>query len=168
MNKSKAKPFTQYCFEDKRFDPNKTALIYPKNPMNPNNRQEINVSYGELFERSERCAAFLKKMGFQKGDRAVVFVDICKELYEIIFAINRLGGTLVYLDAWTDKYQFDIVCQTSEPKVFFAKGKAHILRLMIKACSKIPIKVVVQSKFSILYWAYNYEKEISSYLPDPG
>ncbi|WP_372368612.1 AMP-binding protein [Candidatus Uabimicrobium sp. HlEnr_7] len=160
--KMKAKSLAEKVFNNETFQPSKTALIYQENPKDINRRKELAITYGELEMGSARCASFLKKIGFQKGDRAIVFVSLSAELYEIIFAISRLGGVLVFLDAWTGIEQFDQVCQLSQPKVFFGTTKAHSLRLMSRACSKIPHKVIVGKKY---FPGYSYKKEMAKSKP---
>ena len=135
--------FSQYIFKNTRFDPDRPALIYQINPLIAEKRKERKFTYGGLRERSSRLAFFLKSVGLKKGDSAVVLVPLSAELYEILFGLNRLGVTAVFFDAWASLDNVAEACSIIKPKVFFGRPKAHLLRLLTKAISTIPIKIFI-------------------------
>ena len=55
------------------------------------------MTYGELWQAVNQCAAGLQALGVQKGDRVALFTPMCPELIVAFFAVIRLGGLVLPL-----------------------------------------------------------------------
>ncbi|MDX1686359.1 MAG: long-chain fatty acid--CoA ligase [Candidatus Promineifilaceae bacterium] len=68
-----------------RNHPNETAIIFKGNRL----------SYGELNEMADAVAAFLAANGFQKGDRAVLFMSNTPQFVVSYFGVLKAGGIVI-------------------------------------------------------------------------
>src|SRR4029078_11560355 len=57
----------------------------------------ISVSYGQLAERSARCAGMLRARGVSAGDRVGVMLPNGPEFVALLYAAWRLGAVVVPL-----------------------------------------------------------------------
>ena len=55
------------------------------------------MTYAELWQAVNQCAAGLQALGVQKGDRVALFLPMCPELIVAFFAVIRLGGVVLPL-----------------------------------------------------------------------
>ena len=55
------------------------------------------MTYAELRQAVNECAAGLRALGVQKGDRVALFMPMCPELIVVFFAVIRLGGIVLPL-----------------------------------------------------------------------
>ena len=56
---------------------------------------ELKVSFQSLKERSNKAANFLKRQGLRKGDRVLLMMPSCVELFEIFLGAMKLGCVLI-------------------------------------------------------------------------
>ena len=68
---------------------NKTALIWVPEPLN---EKTIKLSYGELFEKVNKCAKMLRKLGVKKGDAVAIYLPLVPELVISMLACTRIGA----------------------------------------------------------------------------
>ena len=73
--------------------------------------RERSLSYGELWERTARCAAFLAGEGVSRGDRVALVLGNRTAYLETVFAAAQLGAIAVpinaRLTAWEIRRAFD-------------------------------------------------------------
>lgn len=55
------------------------------------------VTYGQLWRETNRCANALLTLGIVKGDRVGLFMPMCPELIAAFFAIIKIGGIVLPL-----------------------------------------------------------------------
>jgi acetyl-CoA synthetase len=55
------------------------------------------LTYAELWQAVNQCAAGLQALGVQKGDRVALFLPMCPELIVVFFAAIRLGAVVLPL-----------------------------------------------------------------------
>jgi len=135
--------YADAVFNQANFDPDRAALIYQLNPVDAKKRSEVTLTYGALAGNSARLASFLGSNGLKKGDCALVGIPLGAELYEILFALNRLGMVAVFLDAWSSPESIARTCRRIKPKAFFGIPKAHRLRWVIKPLASIALQIIV-------------------------
>jgi acyl-CoA synthetase (AMP-forming)/AMP-acid ligase II len=105
-------------------------------------------SYGQLFRDIAATGDNLKKAGFTKGDRVIVFVPMSYELYVVCLSLAYIGAVSVFIDAWADKDRLSKACLVVNPKGFIGSLKAQILRINPEI-RKIPVKKNISSLVSI-------------------
>lgn len=75
-----------------RHDPNKVAFTCIDADLNA-----VDITYGELRERSEKVASALSKIGVQPGDRVATLMSKSPEMLATLLGIWRLGAVEVPL-----------------------------------------------------------------------
>lgn len=101
------------------------------------------ITWAELMERVEHASRGLSDRGFEQGDRALLFIPMSVDLYVAMFAVFRLGGVAVFLDAFARQTQLEACAQLADPKAFFGSPEAHILRAFLpNSIGTIPLQVV--------------------------
>lgn len=120
------------------------------------------VTFGALIDRTHRVAALLRSWGIGAGDRVLILVPMCPDLYAIILGVAQIGAIAVFLDPWVGRAQLDAACAAAAPKAFFGIPKAHLLRVMSPAFRRIPRCVVVSDG-----WLGNgFRRQVAAQTPD--
>jgi acetyl-CoA synthetase len=55
------------------------------------------LTYADLWQSVNQCAAGLLALGIRKGDRVAMFMPMCPELVTLFFAVIRVGGVVLPL-----------------------------------------------------------------------
>jgi acetyl-CoA synthetase len=55
------------------------------------------MTYAQLWQAVNQCAAGLRALGIRKGDRVALFMPMCPELATVFFAVIRVGGIVLPL-----------------------------------------------------------------------
>ncbi|MCP4131575.1 MAG: AMP-binding protein [bacterium] len=126
--------------ENAKKNPEKIALIDHKKGTFKK-PEYVKITYKQIVDDVIATAANLKKAGFNKGDRIIVFVPMSYSLYVIVLAILYIGAVAVFVDAWADRDRLSKACQVVNPKGFIGALKAHLLRVN-PDIRKIPIKLI--------------------------
>lgn len=124
-------------------NPEKTALIDRKTSIFKKPVYQ-HITYSRLFKDITATAVNLKKSGFVKGDRIIVFVPMSYSLYVLCLAVSYIGAVSVFIDAWADKDRLSKACKVVNPKGFIGTLKAQILRINPEI-RKIPLKKTASS-----------------------
>ncbi|HTP50919.1 MAG TPA: AMP-binding protein [Anaeromyxobacteraceae bacterium] len=56
---------------------------------------EVRLSYLELAERSNRVAVFLRRTGVERGDRVLMMLPNCVQIWEVMLAAMKLGAVVI-------------------------------------------------------------------------
>lgn len=56
---------------------------------------EIRLSFAQMAERSSRIANFLRAQGIRRGDRVLLMLPNCVELWDAMLAVMKLGAVLL-------------------------------------------------------------------------
>lgn len=91
--------------------PEKTAFIYRATPDNAT----ASMSYADLYNRTQRVATGLYKLGITKGKVVLVFIPLSPELYVTIAALQYLGAIPAFLDSWTDQEHLEHAIRNAQP-----------------------------------------------------
>jgi acyl-CoA synthetase (AMP-forming)/AMP-acid ligase II len=101
------------------------------------------ITWKALMARVEKTSRGLAERGFSKGDKALLFVPMSVDLYVAMFAVFRLGGTAVFLDAFARQTQLENCAKLAGPRAFFGSPEAHFLRNFLPdTLGSIAIQVV--------------------------
>jgi acyl-CoA synthetase (AMP-forming)/AMP-acid ligase II len=115
--------------------PNKIALVF----------QDKTITFKELDLKSGYLANYLKKKGVEKYDRVIVMIPISSNLFYTIFALIKLGATIVFIDPKMKFKNIGNSCKISSPKAFIGGKKANLLKFYSKSIRKIPIKITLKN-----------------------
>src|SRR5437764_2030118 len=100
-------------------------------------------SFADLENRSCRAARLLTDAGLQPGDAVLVFHPMSAELYVALLALFRQRLVAMFLDPSAGRDHIERCCVMHPPKALIAGTKAHLLRLVVPALRRIPVKVVI-------------------------
>ena len=114
-----------------------------------NSMREYNaLTFGELDSRAARYAAGLHRVGIRKGVRTVLMVTPGLDFFALVFALFRVGATLVLIDPGIDKRALKKCLAECKPEAFVGVPLAHVARLVFRdALSTVKIKVTVGPKW---------------------
>lgn len=112
--------------------PERTAIIH----------RGKSVTYGELAARVRVRAGLLKRKGIKPGDRLLVFVPMTIGLYEILLAIFHLGGTAVFLDAWSNRNRLEQALEIAGCRGLIGIPRAFLLLLRSAGLRRVPVKLL--------------------------
>lgn len=98
-------------------------------------------TYSQMMADIRLVASRLRKKGFKKGDRIVVFTPMSYELYVIVLAVFYIGAVTVFMDAWASRERLTQACHTVKPKGFVGCLKAQLL-MIVPEIRKIPVKIL--------------------------
>ncbi len=56
---------------------------------------EVKLSYAELAERSNRVATYFRRHGVERGDRILLMLGNCVQIWEVMLAAMKLGAAVV-------------------------------------------------------------------------
>jgi olefin beta-lactone synthetase len=101
------------------------------------------TTFAELDFAAARVARLLTNHGLQPGDAVLVFHPMSAELYVALLALFRLRLVAMFLDPSAGREHIERCCVMNPPKALIAGTKAHLLRLIVPALRRIPIKFVI-------------------------
>lgn len=99
------------------------------------------VSFRELADRTARVAGGLAAHGLRPANAALLYLPMSVELYTTLLAVCRAGALAVFLDPWLTRRQCEAAIAATNPLMFIAVTRAHLLRLRSRAMRTIPVKV---------------------------
>lgn len=123
--------------EQTRLRPNAPAII-----DSHRGRSRL-TSFAELDLAACRLARLLTNHGLQPGDAVLVFHPMSAELYVALLALFRQRLVAMFLDPSAGRAHVERCCVMHPPKALIAGTKAHLLRLVVPAVRRIPLKVVI-------------------------
>ncbi len=104
--------FTSFLEANALYYKEKPAIIFPKSG-------EV-ISYGSLLERVNRLAGGLKRIGVNKGDRALISSGNAPETIISYFAAWRIGAVAVPANPDFKAEEFAYLIKDSEPRAIIA------------------------------------------------
>jgi acyl-CoA synthetase (AMP-forming)/AMP-acid ligase II len=128
-----------------KIHPDKIAIIEKRRGIigGPDYRK---FTYSQMMTDIRVVASRLRKKGFKKGDRIVVFTPMSYELYVIVLAVFYIGAVTVFMDAWASRERLTQACLTVKPKGFIGCLKAQLL-MIVPEIRKIPVKILDRQLF---------------------
>ena len=125
--------------ENIKKQPDKKAIIFPTET----------ITFRELDEQSGFLAQYLKQKKIKKGDRVVVILPISPMLFYIIFALIKVGATVVFINPHMSLKNINNSIKISKSRAFIGNTKTSFLRFLSRAMSGIPIKITLREKKNI-------------------
>lgn len=116
---------TQLLHEQAGRNPRRTAIL------SPTKGGDETISLGKLAQDVAQIGTFLKSEGFQPGDRILVMVPICPDLYRILLGLFAAGLTATFIDPAAGRKQIAAALEVADPVAFIGTPKAQLLRLLI-------------------------------------
>ena len=113
--------------------PDKTALF----DLKTGNK----LTFTQIDEKSDEICSYLKKKGFEKGDKIVVFVPIGTEFYLILTAIFKMGLQAVFIDPYAGIEHINRCCEMILPDGIIGSGKTLLKGFFLKGIRKINKKI---------------------------
>ena len=95
-------------------------------------REYESLTFSELDSRAGRYAAGLHRVGIRKGVRTVLMVTPGLEFFALVFALFRVGATMVLIDPGIDKRALKACLAEVEPEAFVGVPLAHVARLVFR------------------------------------
>ena len=123
--------------EQTRLRPNAAAII------DTHRGRSRTTTFVELDRAAARVARLLVNHGLQPGDAVLVFHPMSAELYVTLLALFRLRLVAMFLDPSAGREHIERCCVMNPPKALIAGTKAHLLRLVVPALRRIPMKFVI-------------------------
>jgi len=96
--------------KDAKLFPNKEAIVF----------QEVRLTYKSLYERTNRIANALIRLGIRKGDRVAVLMQNCHQYAELYFAIPKCGAIIVPLNYRLSVDELAWILKNAEPDIVIA------------------------------------------------
>mgnify|MGYP003665515393 CR=1 FL=1 len=121
--------------------PYETIATWDGNLETPLEHQSVSVA--ELDALVGKLAHSFKKLGVEKGDRAIIFVPMSLYLYASMFALQKLGAMAVFLDSWARRDQMGAAAAVVDAKIMVSVDKAFQYLGEINEIGKIPLKICV-------------------------
>ncbi|MCO4772902.1 MAG: AMP-binding protein [Deltaproteobacteria bacterium] len=107
-------------------------------------REYRSLTFRELDSRAARYAAGLHRVGIRKGVKTVLMVTPGLDFFALVFALFRVGATLILIDPGIDKRALKKCLAEVEPEAFVGVSLAHVARLVFRdALSSVKINVTV-------------------------
>jgi len=148
---------------------NKTALIWVPEPLN---EKIVKLSYEELFEKVNKCANMLKKLGVKKGDTVAIYLPLVPELVISMLACTRIGAmhTVVFSAFAPNALQARIIDGNSRILItcdgYYRKGKKiDLLSNAKKSLKGTKVKKILvverleNKKYAKPYYSFHEELE---------
>lgn len=123
---------TSIFLEQARRTPDAIALI---------DRDNSQISYGDLADSVRRTAGYLQRQGIHRGDRVLIFVPMSIDLYRTVLALFYLGATVVFLDEWVNRKRLALCCELVSCKAIIGSKKALALTWFLKPLRRLSIRL---------------------------
>ena len=123
--------------EQARLRPNAPAIIDTRRG------RSRTMTFAELDLAAARVARLLVNNGLEPGDAVLVFHPMSAELYVALLALFRLRLVAMFLDPSAGREHIERCCVMHPPRALIAGTKAHLLRLIVPALRRIPVKFVI-------------------------
>lgn len=109
--------------------PNKPAVV---EAVKGSIREYRSLTFAELDSLAGRYAAGLHRIGIRKGTRTVLMVTPGLDFFALVFALYRVGATMVLIDPGIDKKALAACLAEVEPEAFVGVPLAQVARLVFR------------------------------------
>ena len=126
--------------------PERQALIIPhhQQPLAHCPATEV-LTYAELVTRAAGYADFLRAEGVGVGDRVLLLMPVCADLYAAVTAIYSVGAAAVLIDPGMGIQRVRLSLQSAKPKAMVSTARFLRFRFLLPELWKIPIKLSLNS-----------------------
>ncbi len=103
-------------------NPSRTALILPQQWDDSGATVCESIAYGPLQRRIAAFSKGFERAGWTRGDRVVVMIPLCIDLYAFVLALMASGMTPVLIDAGMGVRKVLQAIQTAKPRAIVSVG----------------------------------------------
>lgn len=114
--------------------PNKTAVRFPVGNADGYKYEDLNFS--ELEAKINKYANGLKKTGFKKGQKVLLFVRPSLEFHALVFAIFKIGAVPLLIDPGMGRKNLLNAIKEVSPEGLVAEPEVHFLSLIFRDAFK--------------------------------
>jgi olefin beta-lactone synthetase len=108
------------------------------------------VTFGELWDRVDRCSAGLLRSGLRAGDRAICMIPMSVDLYVVLLGLMKAGAVAVFVDPWIGMAQIAAFSAFAEPRAWLGVPRSHVLRLFQGRLRHLPVSVTTGTRLGPL------------------
>ena len=108
------------------------------------------VTFGELWDRVDRCSVGLLRSGLRAGDRAICMIPMSVDLYVVLLGLMKAGAVAVFVDPWIGMAQIAAFSAFAEPRAWIGVPRSHVLRLFQGRLRHLPVSVTTGSRLGPL------------------
>ncbi len=108
------------------------------------------VSFGDLWDRVDRCSAGLLRDGLKPGDRAICMIPMSVDLYVVLLGLMKAGAVAVFVDPWIGMAQIAAFSAFAEPRAWVGVPRSHALRTFQKSLRRLPVTITTGSRLGPL------------------
>ncbi len=101
---------------------------------------EHSVTFAELDKSSDELALYFKKQGLKYNDTALVLHSMCIELYNIIFALFKLGVKAMLVDPSSGLPFMETCFEIERPHALITSSRGSLLPFVSGGVQDIPMK----------------------------
>ena len=83
---------------------------------------DLKISYGEILEKVDKLAAYLKEQGIEEGDKIALFLRNSPEFIYTIFAASKIGAIAVPVNTFLKSEELDYILKDSAAKILVASA----------------------------------------------
>lgn len=109
---------------------------------------ELNLNYGDLFQRVEKCVALFHHLDLKVGDRVVLLCADEAETSVFFIATLLAGLSLVVLDPRASNSEIVLIINTAEPAVIFMDDEKSKDVLNISIDTGVPLYRIRKQGFA--------------------
>ncbi len=99
----------------------RSAFFFPERPAI--SQAEVEISYGQLNDRSNRIATGLIKMGIRAGDRIGLCAPNSADWITFYFGVLKAGAVAITLSSLLKQDELTLLLNHSKPRVIFTTGE---------------------------------------------
>jgi len=101
---------------------------------------ERSVTFEQLDKSSDQLAIYFRKQGIKYNDTALVLHTMCIELYNIIFALFKLGVKAMLVDPSSGLPFMETCFELERPHALITSSRGSLLPFVSTAVQNIPMK----------------------------
>lgn len=99
------------------------------------------LTFGELWDRTDRFSTGLAKAGLVPGDRVICLVPMSLDLYAVLLGILKAGGIAVFVDPWVGLRQVAAFASFAEPRAYVGIPRSQWVRFLEPALRRLPLTI---------------------------
>ena len=109
--------------------PDKSAVIFPHFNKLLDRYDYTHLSFKELEIKASKFAQQLVKLGFNKGDKTLLFLKPSLDFHAMVFALFKVGIIPIFIDPGMGKKNLLKCIKDSHPVGMIAEKEIHIIKI---------------------------------------
>jgi acyl-CoA synthetase (AMP-forming)/AMP-acid ligase II len=112
--------------------PDAVAVVEPLDYDGGGNRRYRQMTFRQLSDDSDRIARGLRKLGVVPGTRLALFVRPGVDFVSLVFALYKVGATIILIDPGMGRKNLIHCLETAEPEGFVAIPMVQAVRTVLR------------------------------------